>query len=340
MPQLANTLISQLPLSHMVDLVQRNFQPMMQMVPERARKLFINESISQNSGNSKLYEEYDVQRYGKLKKEGQNSKKAQVGLGYTKTVTARRYSMEVDITWEMRTYAKETKVVSDFQNLSHFVPQRMELDATHRFTNASSTTYVDLDGLTQNIAVGDTLSLASAAHTLAFSSTTYTNIVPNNPQFSQNAYEAAKELAATQLFSNFGDKIVMPFNTVVIFDNPRYERIAKQIQSSVADVDAVQAGVTNIYKNSFDLVILPLGATTATGAYDATKINYWFYGAITGNTNGWQSYLAIFEEPNLRTPAKGNNGEDFHNDNWTFGARGSWDIAVLSARGMICSLAS
>jgi hypothetical protein len=324
----------------MVDLVQRNFQPMMNMVPEVARKLFINENIPNHVGNSKLYEEYDVQRYGKLKKEGENSKKAQVGLGYTKTVTARRYSMEVDITWEMRTYAKETKVVSDFQNLSHFIPQRMELDATHRFTYANATTYTDLDGLTQTISTGDGLSLGNSAHLLAFSSVTYTNIVPNNPQFSQVPFESAKELAATQSFSNFGDKIVMPYNTVIIFDNPRYQRIAKQILSSSADVDAVQAGVTNVYKGAFDLVVLPLGATTATGAYDSTKINWWFYGAITGNTNGWQSYLAVFEEPNLRTPAKGNNGEDFSNDNWTFGVRGSWDIASLSARGMICSFAS
>lgn len=340
MSQLSNPLISQLGLTDLVDLVQRNFQPMLAMVPTEARTLFINESIPKNTGASRLYEEIDVETFAKLKREGENASKGRVGLGYTKTATMRRYAKEIDITWEMRSNAKDTDVISKFTSLAQFIPQRMEIDLTHRFTFASSTTYTDMDGLVQDISVGDTLALASAAHTLAFSSTTYSNIVPNNPQFSQSSYESALELAATNIYSNFGEKRVMDFNTVIFGDNPRYVRIVKQLLNSMADPDAAQAGVENVYKGAFKYKQLRYMASDAYGTYNSAKINYWFLGAITGNTNGWQAYLAIFEEPNMKTPAKGNNGEDAHNDNWTFGVRGAWDVAVVSSRGLICSLAS
>lgn len=335
-----NNLISTLGMPEMVDVVKRYFKEIGGLPNTDARSLFINENVPAGTGNSKIYEEYDYETFARLKKEGQNSKKSRVGLGYKKSVTARRYSTEVDITWEMRTYKKENDVLMAFKSLGHFIPQRQALNATHVFTFANVTSYNDMDGLTIDTTTGDGLALANAAHKLKFSSTTYTNIVTSNPQFSQTAYEVALLIGSTQTFNNFGHKRVMKYNTVIFGDNPTYLRVAKQMLNSMADPTASQSGVENVYKNAFTIKVLPYLATDAYGGYNSAKINWWFLGAISGDASGWQAYFAEFEPMNLKTPAVGNNGEDFSNDNWTFGVRGSWDICVLSARGMLCSLAS
>ena len=77
------------------------------------------------------------------------------------------------------------------RSLGEATRQRMELDLTHRFTFGTATSYTDLDGETVSTTVGDGLALFSASHTVPDSSTTYRNIVANNPVFSRGGLEAA-----------------------------------------------------------------------------------------------------------------------------------------------------
>ena len=196
-----------------------------------------------------------------------------------------------------------------------------------------------MDGETITTTTGDALALVYSTHTLAHSSTTYSNNVSGNPAFSQGALESAESLFVSDILSNFGERRVMVPNTIVTSDDPTTCRAVAQVLQSTADVDAAQSGVVNTYKGKYRHVALPYLATSATGARDSTKKRYWFLVSATGNANtGWQAYHGVFETMNLKTPTAGSNGEDFSNDDWKFGVRGSHSIATLSGRGLVGSL--
>ena len=101
----------------------------------------------------------------------------------------------------------------------------------------------------------------------------------------------------------------------------------------MGDIDAAHAGVKNTHSGEMRLVVLPYLATTATGAHDSTKVNYW--GLVAAGQ--WEAHLAIFERNNLKVPSAGNNGEDVHTDDWTYGARGGHAICAISGRGFFLS---
>ena len=324
-------------LPELTDLVRREWSWSKEFLPRTAKPLFISEAIGAGNGSSKRFKEIDTETFADVKPEGVNSTKARTGIGYEVDMTARTFSKEIDITLEMRNDNRYRAVGDLIKNLSSFCENRQDLDLTHRLTFATATTYTDMNGNLIDIAVGDGLALLSAVHTLAFSSTTYNNIVTGNPAFSQGAYESALLIAATQSYSNFGEQRNMNFNTVVTGRDPATLRTVKQLFNSMADIDAAQSGVVNVYKSGDKHVVLPFLASTATGAYDSTKRRWWFYMATGQGSNGWQAYCGDWISPTLKTPAAGNNGEDVHNYNWTYSAYCRYGIAVLSGRGLIGS---
>lgn len=332
------TLLSTLSLPELTDLIRRNFTIVNQRVARNAAELFINDMVGPNSGNSKRYNEVDTQTFARLKREGQNAVKAQAGLGYEKTATAKRIAIEIDITWEMRRYNRDQEIVTAMTTLAEFCPSRQDLDLTHVFTFSNATSYVDMDGATVDNSGGDGLSIINTAHTLAFSPITWSNRVSGDPIFSQGALEAAERLTTTDILNNFGDRRVLNFNTIITGDDPTTCRLVRQILESTADVDAVQAGIVNTYKGKYMHKVLPFLASTATGAKDTTKRQWWFLGAVGQGQMGWQSYYSLYEPANLLTPAPGNNGDNIHNDDWTFGARMAYSIATVTGRGLIGSL--
>ena len=308
-----------------------------QMVEPAAQQLFITDDLTSHSGNTKRYDEVDTQTYASNKNEGSDASKAAVGVGYNITMTAVRRAKEIDITWEMRRYNKRPDVVNALTSLNHFCPQRMDLDLSHVLTFATSTAYTDMDGISTSVAVGDTQALCVSAHTLPFSSTTYRNRLSGDAVFSQGALDSILSLSVSDTYSLFGEKRVMNYNTIITTDDPGTIRDVRQVLESTADVDAAHSGVLNTFRGRFRHVILPNLATSATGARDATKRQWWFLAATGQGLSGWQAYFGIFEATNLKTPSAGNNGEDIHNDNWTFGTRSSYGKAVLSGRGILGS---
>lgn len=322
------------------DLVQKNFVTLENMVKPKARSLFIEDMVGQGEGNTKRYDEYDVKTFGKAKREGQGTTAAAFGIGYNVTITAKRLGMKAEVTWEDRRYNRYRKVGGDLVSLSHFIPQRMELDLTHRFTFASSTSYTDMDGDSVTISMGDTLALASGVHTVKHSSTTYSNRISGDPLFSAGGLEAAEALMTTDILSNFGEKRVMNFNTIVTGPTPSVVNAVGRLMKSSADASVSNSGVTNVYTGKYTHVVLDYLATTAAGAPDSTKKNWWFVVANdrAGSVgNGWQAYLAIWEPANLVSPEEGMT-KDGDRDVWSFHTRGTYGIAVLSGRGVICSL--
>ena len=334
------TLINELTLSEMTDLVRREWVFVRENVPMNAAQLFIQDYIGSGMGSSKRYNEVDVETYADFKAEGVNSKKSKVGVGYSKDMEARTFSKEIDITLEMRNDNRYQEVGTYITNLATFCDQRKDLDLTHRLTFAGSTSYTDRNGETVTTTVGDGNALCDATHDLAFSSTTYSNLVTGGPAFSESSLEAALLLAATNIYSNFGEKRVMRFNTIISGDDPTTVRQIRQVLESTADVDAVQSGVKNVYGGRMNHIILPNLATSAAGVYDSTKRRYWFIAATGQGMNGWQAYLGTWIPNTLKTPSAGNNGEDVHNYNWTYSAYCRYGIVTVSPKGIIGSLVS
>jgi len=340
MAQQATTLLNTVTLPEFTDLVRREWLETPNLVPYNASKIFIEENLAAHTGDSKRYNEVDVETFGKEMKEGEDASKTRAGVGYEKDMNAKRIAREIEITWNMRRYNRYTQVGSKLISLATFGPQRKELDLTHRLSFAGSTAYTDMDGNSVDISTGDSLALVSASHTVPFASTTYSNLVAGAPVFSQSSLEAAELLAKNNILSLFGEKRIMNFNAIITGKDPNTCRAVKQLLNSTADVTAVQAGVVNVYAGEYVHIELDYLDTTATGANDSTKRRYWFIAAIGQGLQGLQAYCGIFEPNNLKTPAPGNNGDDVHNDNWTYGTRMSYGIVIPNPRGIIGSLVS
>jgi hypothetical protein len=319
------------------DIVKKQFSFTEVSIKPVAAQLYIPENLTGISESSRRYDELDIETFASIKREGEDAKKARAGVGYSKTMTAKRVAKEIDISWEMRRYGQEYKVKSKLTALNNFVPNRMELDLTHLLTFATSTSYTDADGDTVTTTTGDSCALAYATHTLAHSSTTYRNRVSGDPAFSQGSLELAEELFVSNVMNNFGDRVpdIQP-NVIFSTDEPSLTNDIRQVLESTADVDAAHAGVLNVYNRKYRHVVLPYLATSATGARDATKKRWWGL-VCTEGPNRWQAYHGVFETPNLKTPSESNNGENVHNDDWTYGCRGSYGQVTVGARGLVMS---
>lgn len=322
--------------AELADTTERMVASWPDLIDELAevKSLYKNLEIPRGTGNQRTVWELEGELFARFKGEGEDAAKTRVIKGYSKTGTIRRFAAEIDITWEAREQGKNQEIITRLTNLSTFGPQRMALDLTHQgFTFAASTSYTDMDGEVVDVSMGDTLSSASSVHTLTGSSDTYSTVITGNPVFSQGGLEVAMEVANVNVKDNFGNLKNLDFNTVVIHKDPATIRVARQLQNSTADTTQNNSGVTNTYKNMFDLVILPRLATTAAGAYDSTKKKQWHYVA----KGQWQAYCSLFEAPNLKRPMTMNNGEDIHSDDWTFGVRLSYMILIVSAKGNLTS---
>lgn len=334
------TLLNTLTFSQFTDLVRRNWLIERETLDRRAKPLFISDMIGNAQGSSKRYNEVDIETYAADKVEGTNNSKAKTGVGYQKDMTARSFSKQVDITIEMRNQNRYLEVGSYITGLSQFCDNRQDLDLTHRFTFGGSTSYTDMNGQSVDLTTGDGLALISTVHTLAFSSTTYSNNVASNPPFSESSFESALSLGANQIYSNFGELRQKNFNTIFCHNDPSTVRSIKQLLESTADVDAVQAGIVNVYKGQMSLVVLPNLATTAVGAYDSTKRRYWGIVASGQGLMGWQGFLGEWVQPQLFTPSDSNNGMDINNLNWSYVVYASYGICAPSPKGLVMSLVS
>lgn len=334
------TLLHTVTFPEFVDLVRKEYVFVNQMAKPMSSQLFIYQPIGKGNGNTKRFDEVDIQTFSRRKREAEAAKKASVGVGYNVTMTKKRTATEIDITQEMRDENRSSEVGTLLTSLGHFVPQRIELDGTHILTFCNASAYTDMDGDSNTLTVGDGNPLVYAAHTLKFSSTTYSNRVTGDPVFSQGALELAEQIATTGILSNFGEKRVMKFNTIITGEDPNTVNNVKRVLQSTSDVDQNNSGVLNVNKGKYNHVILPYLNTTASGDPDSTKRKWWFLAAIGQGTNGWQAYFGEWEAAHMKPISMDENGanHDYSRDVWTFGTRGGYGHRAVTGRGIIGSL--
>ena len=296
-------------------------------LPLEARQsgLFVVTPIPQGSGNTREFTEIDIEEYASNKAQSDQASRARVQQGYSKTMTSKRIAKDIGISYEMRTQNKYPEVVRRLTNLAQLAVNRMELDLQHRVGFGTATSYVDKDGETVSLTVGDGFELFYTAHTLAGSSTTYRNRLAGNPVLSKGALEGMEKLAVEQTYNHLGEKVVVPFDILWTTDDPNTINTALEYLKSVAAPDYSNSGVKNVYQGKYKHVQLSRVATDKNGAVDTTKAKYWGIASSMKST----AHLGIWEEPHLKVPSDLNAGEEFSTDDWNYGVRAGYGIVIV-----------
>lgn len=294
-------------------------------IPQTMRNsgFFNVSSIPQNSGNTRDFSEIDLEEYADNKGESAQAERAKVQQGYTKTMTLKRVAKDIGISYEMRTQNKYQEVVKRLTNLGSLVNNRMDLDLAHRLSFMTATSYTDKNGETVSIDMGDDLALASTSHTVRGASTTYRNLLANNPRLSKGALQAMRRLIVSDTINQFGEKTTMSFDKLWTTDEPEDIDMAQEILKSTTNPTQNNAGVVNVDQARYTHIIFPRVATDKNGVVDSDKKNYW---GIYSTANS-QAHLGISEEVRMKAPT---NAEDFATDDVDFGVRGGYGIAILS----------
>lgn len=298
------------------------------MSPAKDSGMFRVENIADHTGNTKEYSEIDLEEYADIKEEGDQAGRARVQQGYSKIGTLYRVAKDIGITFEMRKYNKYTEVIARLTNLGQLPAKRMELDLEHRFTFATATSYTSRESKTIDITIGDTLALASTAHTVRGSSTTFRNRLANNPIFSRGAMEGMEQMIKENSINQFGEKIVIPYDVIWTTDDQNTINTVREFLKSTSAPDQNNSGVVNVYQGSYKHVVLPKVATTALGAVDSTKSKYWGL----ASTQNSQAFLGINEAPHMKVTSENGSNVEFSTEDWNLGAAAGYFIVIPGAR--------
>lgn len=155
----------------------------------------------------------------------------------------------------------------------------------------------------------------------------------NNPIFSKGGLEAAETLFSSQLIDSAGNKIVSMPDTIVTTDDPNTVNTVLEYLKSTAAPLTSNSGIENVYKSKYSHLVLPLLATTASGAYDSTKAKYW----MLVNAAHTDAVVEISENPHMISPTPGSNAEDFENDDWKFKSSCAYGIEIIDPKWAVLS---
>ena len=324
--------ISSYTLPQMTDLVDRSFKHSLETLPQVMRNsgLVVEEVMPKHTGEFRRYaERLQRNQYASVRDEGDISKMWKVQYGYEKDLQVYTVSLEISITKRMREAWKNQDILDQITSLSEVCPATMDLDLTHRLTFAFASNYTSRDGVVVDTTVWDGNPLIYNAHTLTGSATTYSNQITANPTFSKAALENAEKLFVEETYNNLGEKMMMKPDVIVTTDDPNTcNQVRELLKSTASIVDEKNAGVINVYKEKYRHVVLPRLATTVNGATDTSKKGYWFL----ASTKDSDFYLAVLEAPYLKTPADGNNGEEFSSENRKYLTAATYWMCIVTGR--------
>lgn len=296
------------------------------MMAARNSGMFRVDAIPDHQGNTKEYSEIDLEEYADDKPEGDQAARARVQQGYNKIGTLYRVSKDIGITYEMRHYNKYIDVITRLMNLGKLAANRMELDLSHRITFATNTSYTNRNGATIDVTTGDGLALASTAHTVKGSSSTFRTRLANNPVFSKGGIEGMEQMIIENSINQFGEKITIPYDILWSTDDANTCNTIAEYLKSTAAPSQNNDGVINVYAGKYKHVWLPRVATTSLGAVDSTKAKYW---GLASSQNS-QAFLGVNEEPHMKEMV--GNEKDFSTEDWNTGAAAGYFIVIPGAR--------
>jgi len=286
------------------------------------------ETMEDNTGDSREFTDVDMKQYASNQKEGEQAKMTRVQQGYSKIMKEERKSSAIAITYKMRHRNKYQDVVQKLTELAQHVPNRLEMDAQHRFTFGTATSYLDMDGDTVDITLGDGLSLFNTAHTITGSAATYRNRLAGNPIIARGSLEGMQKLIVEETFNNIGEKTTVPFDILWTTDDPETINIAREYLQATAELSAPNNGIPNVFKGKYRHVTLSRVATTKNGGVDTNKSKYWGLSSSARSS----FHIGIFEKPSVTSPQANSNADDFLTDNWYYKTNGAYGIVITDGR--------
>jgi len=323
--------ISTFELPQLNDLIDRDFKDALKSMDWELREsnIVLENQMPKNSGLFTRYaEQIDVNELAASRPEGDFSKQAKVQYGYEKDLEIKPFSLALGVTKLMKLSNKGGELDRMIKKFVDTVPNRMEQDLANRFSFFSSTSYVNKDGETVNITVGDGLAWGSTAHTLTGSGTTYTNIASGNPQFSDGALEALEKQFVEATYNNLGELMALKPDTIITTLDPNTCNAVMKLMNATADTTSSNSGTVNVYKNKYKHLAISRIATTAAGAPDTTKAKYWALAASDYS----DFHLEILDSPYLLTPTVGGNGVDISSENMTYLSGAAYGICIVTGK--------
>ncbi len=323
--------VSTFELPQLVDLIDRDFKDGLESMSWDLRKsnIVVETTMPKNSGVFTRYaEQIDTNEYASSRPEGDQARDAVVQYGYEKDLEVKPFAKKLGVTKLMKLSNKGGEFDKIIKRFVNTVPNRMELDLAHRFTFFASTSYVNADGETIDITVGDGLAWGSTSHTLTGSATTYSNIATGNPQFSEGALEALEKQFVEATYNNIGELMACTPDTIITTLDPNTVNSVKKLMNATADTSSSNSGTVNVYKNKYKHLTVSRIATTANGAPDTTKAKYWALAASEYS----DFHFEVLEDSYLVTPTPGGNGTDISTENMTFVTGGIYGICIVTGK--------
>lgn len=269
--------------------------------------------------------------FARRKQEGEKYTYGSIKQGYKLNLSQTRIGLMDAITFEMRKYDKYREIDKKMRKLGETTAKRIELDLTHQFTfGMSASSYTNMDGETIATTSADGHNIFDTDHTITGSSTaTYSNLITT--AFSRAGLEEAENTFNTFVDNNGNIVLVNP-DTIITGRNVTIQNSVKEFLKSTLVPDEAN-NATNVYAGKYKHLVLPFLSTTLAGAPTTAYDNYW----ILADLAHTDAICEISENPNLRTPSEGGNGEDFETDNWKFKSSASYDYGVLDFKWVVGS---
>lgn len=292
--------------------------------------LFKADPFTGADGGWKTVTEADSQTFGNEQPEGTNPQLIRFGIGRTLNYTYVDYGNATTVTARALRDNKYGDVFSRLTQLPRLLMNRRYLDGVHQLTFGNVDSYTNMDGRVVSTLCIDGLRPFHASHTLVHSARTWTNLVPSNPAFSRAGLLAAELLFKTNIMDNFGiEKPITPTHLITTND-PTVVYNVRQIMGSMTEVGQANPGVINAL-NKYTHVVLPRLDSTATGAYDSAKKDWWILGRF-GTSDGVDMRYSERLGISILPPHK-----DEMNGNVTSRVEGAWVFKLVSAKGMVLS---
>lgn len=325
------------------DLIRKSFQTNLAgNTGGDVRRIFVKDT-SDWTVSLKRIQEIDRERFAEQKVEGQKSAQRGFSQGYFKDIKRKTISVTKKVTGEEYQALEAHKLSGFAMQTSQDVVDKIELDMRNYLGYATvGTSYTDNGGFLIDLTVGDGLSLFSTVHTLKNSATTYSNILSGAPTLSNTALEAAEDFFAYNVLDNYGQRMSIKPDTLIISRKAimrnRADRIFRsESPESIAGTANANSGVQNTYKNKYQILEIEFDVDSL-NITDSTKSFYWFLAALNGSVDAGmrlQAYYVSWMSP-MVAPA------EVDQDAWylSYTARSAYGIAGVSGRGIVVAKAT
>lgn len=296
-------------------------------VPKAAMQMYDVRNVSEKTSEHSIIDGYG---FARRKNEGESYTYGSIKQGYTLNLSQTRIGLMDAITWEMRKFDKYREIDKKMRKLGESTAKRIELDLTHQFTfGMSAASYVNMDGETVATTSADGQNIFDTDHTITGSSATFSNLITT--EFSRDGLEEAEEKFNT-FQDNNGQIVMVEPDTIITGRNTAVVNAVKEFLKSTNQPDSANNAV-NVYAGKYKHLVLPYLATTAAGAQDSTKDNYW----MLADLKHTDAICEISENPTFKAPSVGGNGEDFETDDWKFKSSACYDYGILDFKWIVGS---